>query len=217
MNKQELIKYLNITPYNTNTNVIASILDNYDKEDGDSLIKKLIEGRLSEKFVVPSDVTTITDGVFIHSGAKEIDMSKCYNLESIFGAFGSFGTNDSTITTIKLPKNGRGYSISGNFLGTFNGCDKLTELDLTGCTRLSSASSNGEQAAVFGNSGITIIYLSTKMQQFGWNVFSQKNAPNLTDIYYSGTEEQWNNIGNNNNCGLHEGITIHYNWMPNEE
>ena len=52
-------------------------------------------------------------------------------------------------------------------------------------------------------------YLLKSITYIHENAF--KNYTSLKDIYFTGTEEEWNNIYNSNH-GLSSNITIHYNY-----
>lgn len=58
----------------------------------------------------------------------------------------------------------------------------------------------------FAGSNIKSIFISTNVTSIDDSAFS--NCQNLTDIYYRGTEAQWNNI----NFTIPSGVNIHYNY-----
>ena len=69
----------------------------------------------------------------------------------------------------------------------------------------------------FTNSGITTLYFSTELQEFlnsgsGQTVFGGATA--LTDIYYTGTQAQWETITGLSGAGIGAGVTVHYEYTP---
>lgn len=91
----------------------------------------------------------------------------------------------------------------------FANCINLTSLNLMGFIRV------GWDA--FTNSGITTLYFSTELQEFlssgsGQTVFGGATA--LTDIYYTGTQVQWEAITGLSGAGIPAGCTVHYEYTP---
>lgn len=91
----------------------------------------------------------------------------------------------------------------------FANCINLTSLNLMGFIRV------GWDA--FTNSGITTLYFSTDLQEFanggsGETVFGGATA--LTDIYYTGTQAQWEAITGLSGAGIPAGCTVHYEYTP---
>lgn len=58
------------------------------------------------------------------------------------------------------------------------------------------------------------VYIPEGVKYMGIGVFRDCNM--LTDIYYGGTQEQWNKIENIENIGLRENVTIHFESTGNE-
>lgn len=54
----------------------------------------------------------------------------------------------------------------------------------------------------------TLIF--SRLSALSTNTFS--DATHLSDIYYTGSQNEWENITNYNNCGLASSVTIHYNY-----
>lgn len=91
----------------------------------------------------------------------------------------------------------------------FANCINLTSLNLMGFIRV--------EWDAFTNSGITTLYFSTELQEFlssgsGQTVFGGATA--LTDIYYTGTQQQWEAITGLSSAGIPQDCTIHYEYTP---
>ena len=81
----------------------------------------------------------------------------------------------------------------------FCDCDNLTHLVFENITFL-------EDAAFFACDGINYVTISTKMQEIGMWMFDNE----LSDIYFDGTEAEWNNISiNKDNVNVYN-ANIHF-------
>lgn len=85
----------------------------------------------------------------------------------------------------------------------FEGCTNLTTLDLRGFYSIGSS--------CFANSGITTLYFSTNVN-FVQEAFNDANS--LTDIYYEGTQSEWEENPSLTLSGLSSSVTIHYDYVP---
>ena len=109
----------------------------------------------------------------------------------------------SFLTNITIPE-----SVTGINAYTFAGCTGLTSITIPdSVTTIASsafAACAGLTSITIGN-GITNIYN-----------FAFYNCPTLTDIYYNGTEEEWNaiSIGSGNNPVTN--AKIHFNYVEDE-
>ncbi len=82
----------------------------------------------------------------------------------------------------------------------FGGC-----ADLTGITIPGSVTGIGD-SAFQGCTGLTSVSIPKSIIRIGYTVFDF--CDNLTDVYYGGTETQWEAIPNHSQL---QGVTIHYN------
>ena len=146
---------------------------------------------------IPDSVTSIGEGVFSNSG----------------------------LTSITLPD-----SVTSIGAGAFNGCTRLTDITIAGsitsigkqtftqCTSLTSItipnSVTSIDSHVFYNcSDLTSITIPDSVTSIGSYAFY--NCSSLTDLYYIGTEDEWNAIEKGNNWDSNTGsYTIHYNYVP---
>lgn len=90
--------------------------------------------------------------------------------------------------------------------GAFFGCSNFTAVTIPEKVK------NIETSTFFGCSGLTSITIPKGVTNIGDWAFN--NCDNLSDVYYAGTQTQWQtiNIGNNNDYLLE--ATIHYNVTP---
>ena len=93
----------------------------------------------------------------------------------------------------------------------------INEQAFMGCTNLSgqldlrNANKIGQQA-FDGCENITSLILSNKLGVV--NMYAFNGCTSLTDVYFMGTEEEWNSISfHDDGTGL-EGKTVHYNYVP---
>ena len=66
-----------------------------------------------------------------------------------------------------------------------------------------------------GCTGLTSATIPDSIRSIGGYAFS--DCTNLTDIYFTGTEEEWNAIEGLANAAIPESATIHYNYDPESE
>ena len=177
---------------------------------------------------IPKSVTTIGDRVF----------RNCTGLTSISVEEGSsyfssqdgvlFNASKSTLYAYPAAKRDAAYSvpdgvtsISGN---AFSHCENLTEVTIPGsvastgtslfeyCSNLTSVIVSEGLRAIEGYTfsnckKLTSLTIPVSVSSIYFTAFY--NCPALKDIYYAGTEEQWDNIAVN--ASTISNITIHYN------
>ena len=179
--------------------------------------------RSVKSVIIPEGVTTIGENAF----------RLCKNLVSIdipdsITTIGDFAfMNCTDLTSIVLPN---GVTHIGE--DAFSNCYSLTSIVLPNgitsigqraffaCSSLTSVSipdsvtSIGEHA--FFNCNLTYVVIPDSVTTIkGW---AFNGCTNLTDVYYTGSEEDWENISvdYSYNTTLFD-ATIHYNYVPEEE
>ena len=172
---------------------------------------------------LPNSVINISDDTF----------RRCRELKNINipNSVTSIGTNAffecESLTSINIPDsvtdighlafahcNGlSSITISNNLVNlgnsAFQDCTGLTSIIIpNSVTRISSG-------AFWFCTNLTRITILNSITSISYEAFVQ--CTELKDVYYSGTEEQWEkiNIGSENECLIN--ATIHYNWSPCEE
>lgn len=89
--------------------------------------------------------------------------------------------------------------------GMFQNCHMLPGVIIP-----QGAKSIGESA--FASSGVSVVVIPYSVEEIGIAAFS---ACPLTDIYFTGTEEQWNSISKiGDTASTLSKVTIHYNYVP---
>lgn len=76
---------------------------------------------------------------------------------------------------------------------------------------MSNRVTNIEYAAFSGCSSLTTIEIPKSTKNIGNLAFS--GCDSLTDIYYGGTETEWNQISMEDS-GISSSVTVHYNSEP---
>ena len=142
---------------------------------------------------IPDSVTSISDSAF----------QECYSLTSVaipnsvtfigYGVF--FGCFN--LTSVAIPDNVTSISDSA-----FAGCSSLTSIVIPDSVTSISDS------AFAGCSSLISITIPDSVTFIGDDAFYRCN--NLTDVYYSGTQEQWNNISLGSGNDYLESATIHF-------
>ncbi|MBP5242768.1 MAG: leucine-rich repeat domain-containing protein, partial [Clostridia bacterium] len=95
-----------------------------------------------------------------------------------------------------------GVTSIGN--AAFSFCDRLTSIVIP-----DSVTSIGRYA-FYRCSGLTSIIIPDSVTSI--DMYAFQFCSSLKDIYYTGTQEQWNVIMKSYS-GISENITIHYNWV----
>lgn len=162
----------------------------------------------TNKYRIDDNVDTIGSYAFAGMwGCETIDLSNLNELAAVgdyafFAGIQSGGAYlTSVLQSVIFPQNIRNYARIG--LRAFEGCTRLTTLDLR---RFFTFGGH-----CFANSGITTLYFSANIS-FGEDTFVDAN--NLTDIYYEGTQTQWETDTNLPRSGLSSSVTIHYDYVP---
>ena len=148
-------------------------------------------------YTVPSSVTSIG-----HSAFKS-----CTGLASVIipdsvKSIGSYAFYDCTgLTCITIPDSVKSI---GSY--AFYDCTGLTSVTIS-----DSVSSIGDYAFE-GCTGLTSITISDRVKSIGYSAFYY--CYNLEDVYYMGSEEQWNDIFIDEENYCLTNATIHYNYKP---
>ena len=117
---------------------------------------------------------------------------------------GAFGLC-SNLTTVTFEENSQLTSIGSS---AFSGCSKLNSITIP-----ASVTSIGS-SAFLGCSNLTTVTFEENSQLTSIGDDAFEYCFNLTDIYYAGTEEQWNAISKGNYWNYSTGdYTIHYNYV----
>ena len=156
-----------------------------------------------ETVTIPNSVTEIGSHAFNGCSAlREIQLPP--NLKEISS---ELLEGCSGLTEIVIPT-----SVSAIANGAFAACTGITDIVIPGGVTTLGA------AAFSGCSNLKTITLPAGMREIEWYAFSECGA--LTDIYFLGTEEQWNsvNVGRYNdplkNATIHCGVPITITQQP---
>ena len=149
---------------------------------------------------IPSSVTAI--GQYALAGCSKLDS---ITIPSGVTSVGNYAfQNCSNVTTVKILS--KSISLGKN---AFDGCSNLTSIDLPrGVDMLDDG--------LFSNcSNLTKVSIPSSVELIGANIFN--NCTRLKDIYFSGSQQQWNNIyiDETNNEFL-ASVNIHYNSGSDE-
>ncbi|MDE6797530.1 MAG: leucine-rich repeat protein [Ruminococcus sp.] len=143
---------------------------------------------------IPDSVTSIGD--FAFSGCKNITSITIPDSVTIIGEMAF--NNCDRLTSITIPN-----SVITIGEASFINCESFTSITIP-----NSVTNIGYEAFIHCD-GLTSITIPDSVTNIEVSAFKWCNE--LTDVYYSGTESQWNEItiGNENDCLTN--ATIHYN------
>ncbi len=146
--------------------------------------------------VIKDDVTSICNSAF--SGCTYLTNVAISESVTIVGDYAFSGCEN--ITGITIPD-----SVTTMGSGVFSNCTSLTSVTIPdGVTTIGSE-------AFFGCSSLTSVTIPDSITAIGFMAFENCG---IKDVYYIGTEEEWNNISiDEMNYSLHY-ATIHYNYVP---
>ena len=161
-----------------------------------------LNDKLITDLVIPDDVTSIKDYSFIH----------CTSLTSItipdsVTSIGADAFNGCTsLTSITIPDSVTSISVVGyNGLrgGAFSGCTSLTSIIIP-----DSVTSIGRMA-FYGCSNLSSITIPDSVTSI--EVLAFYECDSLTDVYYAGSEDNWNKIKIDGYNDALKNATIHFN------
>jgi len=170
--------------------ITSVVIDNGITSIGDWA---LLECSGLTSITIPDGVTSIGKGAFASSGLT------CITIPGSVTSIGSEAFNRCIgLTSITIPD---GVTTIGGW--TFQGCSSLTSITIPdGVTSI-------EYEAFRGCSGLTSITIPASVTSIGQSAFEHCNS--LADVYYTGTEAQWESIKIYSDNILLTSATIHYN------
>ena len=166
---------------------------------------------------IPEAVTSIGNGAFW--GCSSLTSVKIP--ESVTSIEGAAFRGCSSLSSITIPE---GVESIGSY--AFQGCSSLSSITIPeavtsiegsafqGCSSLTSimipegVESIGSYA-FSGCSGLSEVHLSNSVSSIGEKAFDGCN--NLADVFYSGTEQQWNSIQTSENNTCLTNARLHFN------
>ena len=151
-----------------------------------------------------------------------------YSFQDGFFVVNGLGT--ATDTDIVIPSTICNIPVQQIESTAFKDCENLTSVTISdnvtrigneafyGCTKLTSVTignniTNIGYWAFFGCSSLKSVVIPASVTHIGIGAFV--NCTNLTDIYYKGTEEEWNAISMEDG-DVPTNATIHYNYTEEE-
>lgn len=171
---------------------------------------------------IPDSVTSI--GHYAFGGCTGLTS---INIPDSMTSTGEWAFVDCTgLTSITIPDS---VTRIGNY--AFAGCTGLTSINIPdsvtstgyyafgGCTGLKfitipNGTTSIDGSVFVGCTGLTSIIIPDSVTSIGDSAFD--GCTGLTDVYYTGSEEQWNEIDIDESNEPLLNATIHYNYVPHE-
>ena len=181
--------------------IVDSDSELYAAEDGVLFDKKFrtiicFPGGKTGNFTIPDSVTSIEDSAFAWCTGL-ISVTIPDSVTSIgYWAF----SGCTSLTSVMIPDS---VTSIGDY--AFYDC-----IGLTNVTIPDSVTSIGD-STFQGCTNLTSVTIPDSVTSIGWDAFD--DCDNLTDIYYSGTESEWNQISIGDSA-IPSGVTIHYESEP---
>ena len=143
-------------------------------------------------------------GLFLPSGAGSMNVFADGDFKIKYGVLTKYTGAGGDVT---IPN-----SVTSIGWQAFSGCSSLTSVTIP-----NSVTSIGKWA--FEDcSSLTSVTIPNSVTSIGWRAF--ENCDNLKDIYYAGTQQQWNSLlideDGEVDLGLNDSVTIHFNFVPTQ-
>ncbi len=159
-----------------------------------------LNGELVTDLVIPDGVTSIDD--FAFSGCSSLTSITIPDSVTSIGDRAFFRC--SSLTSVTIPD-----SVTSIGVYAFYGCDSLTSVTIP-----DSVTNIGDYAFAYCSS-LTSVTIPNSVTRIGEYAF--RDCSSLTDVYFTGTEEEWNeiSISSSGNSYL-TNATIHFNYVPED-
>lgn len=144
-----------------------------------------------ETIEFPSTLTTLGDSMFTLSGIKSLVIP-----EGVTEIPADFAGSCSNLTTITFPS-----TIKKICFNAFYNCTALENIVIP------EGVETIEFTAFAKCSNLKTVTIPVSLKEIQWEAF---NNTQLTDIYYNGTEEQWNQMIVGENDGIWDSATVHF-------
>ena len=158
---------------------------------------------------IPKNLTMISDNAFYDcSNLSEFIVDpKNPSFSSEDGVL--FDKGKETLLHCPAKKSGtytipKGIKSIGEY--AFDSCENLTSIIISNSVTIIN------YGAFYGCSNLTSVMIPKSVTSIGDCVVSSDRLNGLTDVYYEGTEDEWNQISIES--GISPDITIHYNSEP---
>ena len=165
-----------------------------------------------ESVTIPDTVTTIESNAFYHCGLKTVDIpagvktidngafADCWQLDGIWVHEDNPNFSNDPKGVLYNKDQTRILQIPGTFVGAYTIPDTVSEIDsntLTGCEELTSIAFPENPNLKFNYVNLdcpklTTVFLSVYVTEIPQHMFHL--CESLTDVYYSGTEAQWEQV-----------------------
>ena len=183
---------IEVSNYNKNYSSTDGVLFNKDKSE----LIIYPAGKTDSEYAIPNSVTSFGDYAF--SGCTSLTSVTIPNSVTSIGYRAFYEC--TSLTSVTIPN-----SVTSIESYAFSGCASLTSITIP-----DSVTSIGNWA-FYNCTSLTSVTIPNSVTSIADRAFY--NCTSLKDVYYTGSQSDWNkiNIGSNNQCLTN--ATIHYNWI----
>ena len=183
------LNQINVDTANTKFSSVNGVLFNKDKTE----LIRYPEGKADASYAIPNSVTSIGYGAF--RGCSSLASITIPNSVTSIDWYAFFGC--SSLKSITIPN-----SVTSIDSYAFSGCSSLTSVTI-------GNSVTSIDGWAFSNcSSLTSITIPNSVTSIDSSAFY--GCSSLKDVYYSGTQEQWEKISIGNDNGSLTNAKIHY-------
>ena len=164
----------------------------------------------SGEYIIPDNVTKIKDRAFYGCSS----LVSVVIPESVVSIEGNVFAYCSSLTSITIVENNKNYSYADGALFNKDATSLICFIaSKTSEFTIPDSVTRIEDTAFDGQNSLKSVIIPDSVEYIGF--YSFMGCRELTDVYYTGTAEQWNSLTSNNSSGMvifGDDVTFHFNY-----